>query len=260
MIPSGDESALDNPVWSCLTTRHAHLALGDRHALRYPLEFSPLSGLPAAGQVNVEALQALVDVGDAVAVVGAHLPEWPDNWETLHRMSLVQMIRREASPLPEGRAEIVPLSAADVADMLALVELTHPGPFRERTNELGAFVGVRERGRLLAMAGERMWIGSHREVSGVCTHPEAQGRGFARALMARVVNRMLHARTDAVPACRKRQRARDPHVRGTGFRQARRVSASLRQAHAIGASSRHFAGFLPGSMSMYFHVNPNCDG
>ena len=38
-----------------------------------------------------------------------------------------------------------------------------------------------------------MWIGDHREVSGVCTHPDAQGRGLARALMGRVVNRMLRA-------------------------------------------------------------------
>jgi predicted GNAT family acetyltransferase len=191
MTPRADESALDNPVWSCLTTRHAHLALGDLHARRYPLEFSPLSGLPAAAPDNLGALQALVDVGDAVAVAGAHVPEWPANWETLHRITLWQMVRRETSPLPEGHAEIVALSTGDVPDMLALVELTHPGPFRERTIELGAFVGVRERGRLLAMAGERMWIGNHREVSGVCAHPEAQGRGLARALMARVVNRML---------------------------------------------------------------------
>ncbi len=191
MNTPADETGLDNPVWSCLTTRHAHLALGDRHALRYPLEFSPLGGLPAAAPENLGALQALVAIGDAVAVAGAHVPEWPANWETLHRITLWQMLRRDTSPLPEGAAEIVPLSIADVADMLALVELTHPGPFRERTIELGAFVGVRERGRLLAMAGERMWIGNHREVSGVCTHPEAQGRGLARALMARVVNRML---------------------------------------------------------------------
>jgi len=191
MTPRADETGLDNPVWSCLTTRHAHLAVGSRHALRYPLEFSPLSGLPAAAPDNLGALQALVAIGDAVAVAGAHVPEWPANWETLHRITLWQMLRRDTSPLPEGPAEIVPLATADVADMLALVELTHPGPFRERTIELGAFVGVRERGRLLAMAGERMWIGDHREVSAVCTHPEAQGRGFARLLMARVINRML---------------------------------------------------------------------
>jgi hypothetical protein len=45
--------------------------------------------------------------------------------------------------------------------------------------------------RLLAMAGERMWIGDHREVSGVCTHPESHGSGFARSLLGNVVNRML---------------------------------------------------------------------
>ena len=188
-----DESALDNPVWSCLTTRHAHLAQGDGRALRYPLEYSPLSGLPAAAPVNLDALQALVAIGDAVAVAGAHVPEWPANWETLHRIRLVQMIRRQTTPLEEGGAEAAVLAAADVGDMLALVELTHPGPFRERTIELGRFVGVRQHGGLVAMAGERMWIGDHREVSAVCTHPEAQGRGLARALMGTVINRMLRA-------------------------------------------------------------------
>ena len=188
-----DDNALDNPVWSCLTTRHAHLAQGDGFALRYPLEYSPLSGLPAAAPDNLGALQALVGVGDAIAVAGAHVPEWPANWEKLHRIQLVQMIRRQTAPLPEGDVEIAVLSAADVDDMLALVELTHPGPFRERTIELGNFVGIRQHGRLLAMAGERMWIGDHREVSAVCTHPEAQGRGYARALMGRVINRMLRA-------------------------------------------------------------------
>ena len=93
------------------------------------------------------------------------------------------MIRRETAPLPEGGVEVAVLSATDVGKMLALVELTHPGPFRERTIELGTYVGVRQHGRLVAMAGERMWIGDHREVSAVCTHPEAQGRGLARALM-----------------------------------------------------------------------------
>jgi ribosomal protein S18 acetylase RimI-like enzyme len=192
-----DDIALDNPVWSSLTTRHAHVAHGGRLALRYPPEFSPLSGLPAATPGNLEALQSLVEVGDAVAVAGAHVPEWAANWETLHRIRIVQMVRRDTSPLPvdniESGSEIAALTAADVGDMLALVELTHPGPFRDRTVELGNFMGIRQHGQLLAMAGERMWVGDHREVSAVCTHPDAQGRGFARALMGRVINRMLRA-------------------------------------------------------------------
>ncbi len=188
-----DDSALDNPVWSCLATRHAHLARGGPLALRYPSDYSPLGAVTAAAKDNVAAMQALVEIGDDVAVAGAHVPELPMNWETLHRIRIAQMIRRDTSPLPEGDAQITALSAADVADMLALVELTHPGPFRSRTVELGSFVGIRQDGQLLAMAGERMWIGDHREVSGVCTHPDAQGRGLARALMGRVVNRMLRA-------------------------------------------------------------------
>jgi predicted GNAT family acetyltransferase len=92
--------------------------------------------------------------------------------------------------LEEGDVDVLVLGKADVADMSALVVLTQPGPFRSRTIELGRFIGIREGGRLVAMAGERMWIGDCREVSGVCTHPDAQGRGYARALTGRVVNRM----------------------------------------------------------------------
>ena len=103
------------------------------------------------------------------------------------------MIRADRTPLPEGDFDVTVLGAADVPDMLALVELTQPGPFRARTIELGTYIGIREGGRLVAMAGERLWVHDLREVSAVCTHPDAQGRGYARALSSRVVNRMLRA-------------------------------------------------------------------
>jgi predicted GNAT family acetyltransferase len=43
------------------------------------------------------------------------------------------------------------------------------------------------------MAGERLWIHDFREVSAVCTHPDVQGRGYARDLIRLVINRMLRA-------------------------------------------------------------------
>jgi predicted GNAT family acetyltransferase len=43
------------------------------------------------------------------------------------------------------------------------------------------------------LAGERLWIGDCRELSAVCTHPDAQGRGYARALIGQAVSRMLRA-------------------------------------------------------------------
>jgi ribosomal protein S18 acetylase RimI-like enzyme len=184
---------LDNPFWTCLATRHAHLARGGALARRYPPDISPIAGLPGVAPANVAALEGLVDVGDDTGLAGPHVPALGDRWDTLHAAELTQMIRGDRAPLPEGGADVVALGASDVAEMLALVERTQPGPFRTRTIELGAYLGIRERGRLVAMAGERTWIDDCREVSAVCTHPEAQGRGYARALIARVVNRMLRA-------------------------------------------------------------------
>ena len=182
---------LDNPIWRALTTRHAPLAEGGPLARRYPAAISPLSGLPAAGPANIAALTALVNVGDEIGVFEPSPFSLPPPWVVLREAGITQMVRDDRNPLPEGHVEPVPLGAADVPDMLALVELAQPGPFRRRTIELGRFIGLRQDGRLVAMAGERMWIDGFREVSAVCAHPDVRGRGHARALTARVVNRML---------------------------------------------------------------------
>ncbi len=101
-----------------------------------------------------------------------------------------------------------------VPQMLELVEVTHPGPFGPRTHELGEYVGVFDGGRLVAMAGERLHAGALREVSGVCTLPEFQGRGLARRLVAGLVRRQLrrketpflHVMADNVGAIRMYER------------------------------------------------------
>src|SRR3546814_8258440 len=69
---------------------------------------------------------------------------------------------------------------------------------------LGGFVGVREAGRLVAMAGERLKAPGFTEVSGVCTRPGWRGRGFAAELLGLVARRIaargetpfLHAYAD----------------------------------------------------------------
>jgi predicted GNAT family acetyltransferase len=132
-----------------------------------------------------------VTVGDEIGVFEPTPISLPPPWVVLREARITQMVRQDRSPLPEGDIEPIPLGAPDVADMLALVELAQPGPFRRRTIELGRFIGLRQHGRLVAMAGERMWIDGFREVSAVCAHPDVRGRGHARALTARVVNRML---------------------------------------------------------------------
>ena len=75
--------------------------------------------------------------------------------------------------------------------MLALTELTQPGPFNPRTHDLGRYIGIRVDGRLAAMAGERMRPEGCTEISAVCTHPDYLGRGLARRLMAMLTNDLL---------------------------------------------------------------------
>jgi predicted GNAT family acetyltransferase len=187
------ERALDNPVWASLNSRHAPIAEGGDLARRYPRDVSPLCALAAPTQACADAMVAMTGVGDDIAVFGPQMPATPAGFEIFRQMGILQMIRRDRAPLPPPAIAFDELGDDDVDAMLALVELTRPGPFCRRTIDLGRFVGVREAGRIVAMAGERMWIDDHREVSGVCTHPDAQGRGIARALMAEVIDRMLDA-------------------------------------------------------------------
>jgi predicted GNAT family acetyltransferase len=112
----------------------------------------------------------------------------------------VQMVAGDIDrQLPPG--EVVELSEADAPAMRALAAQTKPGPFLMRTHELGGFIGVKHEGQLVAMAGERMKIPGYTEVSGVCTHPDFQGRRYGRLLSQsaalRIVDRgevpFLHA-------------------------------------------------------------------
>jgi predicted GNAT family acetyltransferase len=97
-----------------------------------------------------------------------------------------------------------------VPEMLALAALTEPGPFRQRTIRFGGYVGIRDGGRLVAMAGRRIAVPGYREVSAVCTHPSYRGRGYAAALVCAVSEGItklgeipyLHVRQDNLNAIR----------------------------------------------------------
>jgi predicted GNAT family acetyltransferase len=92
----------------------------------------------------------------------------------------------ETSSLAAG-TKLRRLGTGDVAAMIELATLTEPGPFRDRTIELGNFYGILEGERLLAMAGQRMRVPGFVEVSAVCTHPDGRGRGYAGILMSEVI-------------------------------------------------------------------------
>lgn len=193
---------LDNPIWSALTTAHAHFAEGDGLARRYPQAVTPLAGLAEQSPEAYEALAQVVPVGGQVGFFRDVLPDPPDGWVAVYRTSMHQMHCSRLRPAGNGTIEV--LGPADVPAMAELVQATDPGPFGPRTIEFGTFYGIRDQGRLVAMAGERIHPGRYAEVSAVCTHPDYRGRGYAAALVTAVTRGMvargdlpmLHVRCD----------------------------------------------------------------
>ncbi len=178
---------LDNPIWTALTSRQAHFAEGNGLARRFPSEVTTLAGFPEPTTEGYESLGRLPD-NDAVMVLFLDAaPKLPPGWVLEREFPLYQMVLDEwkGQTSVSGVSE---LTVADVPEMVALADLTKPGPFGTRTRELGTYLGVRQDGRLAAMAGERLRVPGYTEVSAVCTHPDYLGRGHARALMAAVVD------------------------------------------------------------------------
>jgi len=188
-LSAGAAALLDNPIWHSLRTEHSTIALGDERARRYPSHIGPLSGIPSQDQENYAALAGLAPA-DIVVLFSLEPFRTPANWQVLRLADLVQMVRSPAPSAPvltAGPGQMRHLTAADAPAMVELAELTQPGPFRLGTLELGGFHGIFEQGRLVSMAGRRMHLPGLVEVSAVCTHPEARGRGYARRLMQRVI-------------------------------------------------------------------------
>lgn len=178
-------SLLERPVWTALTTRQAAFAIGGEHARRFVPE---VGSLAAARDDSPDSLQALAELAP-VLLLQADPIVVPPGTVAVTTADGVQMIASRTISAPDDD-RIVQLTEADAPAMLALATLTKPGPFAARTQSLGEFWGVKDRGVLVAMAGERMKQAGFTEVSGVCTHPAARGRGLARLLSAWVASRI----------------------------------------------------------------------
>ena len=153
---------------------------------RFAPAYGPLTGIADHSPDSLAALAALGPPGSVMALMLTEaIPALPGT-TVIQRDVCDQMIaERPLPPAPAFAAEV--LGDADGPEMLALATLTKPGPFAHRTHQLGDFVGVRQGGVLVAMAGERMRPPGFTEVSAVCTHPDHRGHGYAGRLMRLVM-------------------------------------------------------------------------
>lgn len=171
---------LDNPAWAALTGPQSHLAEVRTKAARFHPDVTPFTALSDPDDPESwQDLASLVGPGGATAVIGPAAV--PAGWTVLGQGSGVQMLGDQLEVAPDPDA--VRLTAADVPAMLDLVDRTKPGPFRRRTIEMGNYLGIKENGRLIAMAGERLKPPGSTEISAVCTDPAHRGKGLAARLI-----------------------------------------------------------------------------
>lgn len=210
MVVEQDQlSQLDDPVWNALSTTHASFAEGNRLAKRYPVDVAPFAGTRDRSEESYDSLAHVLGSNGTAALVSSKRPDLPAGWSFVRLVDSVRMAWNGSVPPPVVHA-IVDLNVSHVQDMLALTELTRPGPFSIRTPELGSYFGVREAGQLVAMAGERLRLTGYTEISAVCTHPDYRGRGYAGSLVSALIQRItgrnetpfLHVRQENIGARR----------------------------------------------------------
>ncbi|MFF4271799.1 GNAT family N-acetyltransferase [Streptomyces sp. NPDC001536] len=174
---------LDNPVWAALDGPHAAFAERVGRAARYPADVYAFAALAdPADPAAWTDLHTLLGPATTARIKGVETV--PDGWDVVGGGQGVQLVdtRLRAEPAPEA----VRLGPDDVPDILDLVARTRPGPFLARTVHLGTYLGIRHRGRLVALAGERLHLPGWTEISAVCTDPAHRGRGLGTRLVRAV--------------------------------------------------------------------------
>jgi predicted GNAT family acetyltransferase len=175
---------LDNPVWHSLNTNHARFAVGTHLVKRYLPGISIFVAFEGMNDLVRRDLEQVVAPGEVVALAGVDAAKDLPGWTVLVPVTVIQMVCEQPPPVPPSTEEILTLTASDVPEMIDLIKLTQPGPFAQRTIELGHYIGIRKEGRLVSISGERFYPPGYREISAVCTHPDHRGKGYARLLVS----------------------------------------------------------------------------
>lgn len=185
------EHPLDNPIWNGLTGPHGHLGVGDGKVRRYRADVAMFVAVEDPADPDMPELPDLL--GDGMAGFVTSRPvSLPGGIEVVRIADVLQMVVADWRPVPVD-LPMVPLADRDEPAMVELVDLTKPGPFAPRARLMGAFRGLFDEGRLIAMSGERMRTQDFAEISAVCTHPDYRGRGYAKQFVSQGGNEIIAA-------------------------------------------------------------------
>jgi len=184
------EHILDNLVWNSLTTGNKHLANGNDHVKYFDKTVSPFVALKETSDANFKLLYDTIPFDGAFGFVSSDEVSIPSPWKVARLMKVLQMVFDKPLETAATNTEIVPLGENNIPEMLALTQLTNPGPFANRTIDFGHYKGIFKDDKLVAMAGQRMNPSPYAEISAVCTHPDHLGKGYAKQLLLDQIQRI----------------------------------------------------------------------
>jgi len=184
---------LDNPAWHALRTHNRALGSVQEGSAYFLPEVSPFAAVEGPALDGLPALHEAIPFDHNVIFVSNENVEIPRPWQLLAAVPGYQMLYHgPVNPESDGPVTFS-LTTEHVPEMLALTSLTAPGPSSAETIRFGHYEGIFDDGSLVAMAGQRMHPEGFAEISAVCTHPDHLGKGYARHLLLRQVNRIQQA-------------------------------------------------------------------
>ena len=188
---------LDNAIWKALTSVQTSFGRGDDQARRFHPEVSLLGAVAQPSPGAFHSLAAITGQ-DAVGLVVDDPSSITADWTVKASVSISRMVHENSESADANARDRGPgfelLGDKDSPEMMELTQLTRPGPFGPRTHTLGTYIGIRQQGRLAAMAGERLRLPGYTEISAVCTHPDFLGRGYAGFLMRELITQIRRRR------------------------------------------------------------------
>ena len=204
---------LDNPIYHSLNSGHLQYSKETGDVNYYHEDIAPFAGLKDNSQENFEALYENSAPESTFVVFTPLAYTIPKGWELVTHIDMFQLVY-EHKTAPTGDEEFEDLDESHVDEMIELVKLTQPGPFRSKTIVLGNYTGVFREQKLVAMAGHRFNPTPYIEISAVCTHPDHLGKGYAYTLLREQIKRILekgqipflHVRNDNVAAVKLYQK------------------------------------------------------
>jgi len=205
---------LDNPIYHALNSAHQQFAEGDEKVKYYRSDIAPFAGLKENSLANLATLFDCSEPQSTFVVFTPVAYEIPEGWKLLTQINMFQMVYEYADALADELVDWQDLNEQHIEEMIALVKLTEPGPFRANTIVLGNYTGIFKAGKLVSMAGHRFHPAPYIEISAVCTHPNHVGKGYAYQLLREQIKRIvgkgqipfLHVRNDNVGAIKLYQK------------------------------------------------------